>query len=552
MSELHSSFMYTLAGIAMFLYGMTLVSGNLQNLAANRIQKLLTKISNNHFFGFLVGILLALLIQSSGAVTAMLVGLASAGVVTLTQVMSVILGAAVGTTFVVQLLSLKVAQFGMAIFTFSFIVYFLTARRSLKLSMSVLMGFGLIFWGLELIGVGTSVLKDVALFADLILFFKDNPMMTILATAFFTAVVHSSAVVIGFAISLAGTDLISLTDACYWVYGANIGTTVTALLASTGGNYMGKRVAWAHCFFKVTGVALFYFLTPYFVLVIETGVLERDIANTHTIFNILSAVLLFAFIPYGVKLIQKLITPSSKEKEFSVKFLRNVDRQNSSVALSQAEREVMRMGDIVLSMIKDSFLLFKKYDPDLAKSIRKRDDYLDLLNHEINLFVADCFENFDTIDERKWMRIMAVATDLESVGDVIDNSLREMALKKHNSKLYFSDEGLKELKNFHGLVYRNSVLAMSCFQVEDLVLAKKVIAKKRDIREIERKLRHSHMERLVAGKKQSISTSSIHLDILSELRRIIGLMSHQAYVLVKKQTGLNRLGDQFGDGSSKD
>lgn len=536
--ELHSSFMYAFAGTSVFLLGMSIASESLQKLAANRIRDFLGKLSDKPYMGVLVGMALTFVIQSSGAVTSMLVGLGSAGVISLRQVMSVLLGTAVGTTLTVQLLSLNVAQFGLPVFSVAFVFYFLSRKRTLKHVMSVLMGFGLIFWGLELIGVGTQALRTSNIFMEFLGYLKLYPLATIALTAAFTAVVHSSAVTIGFAMTLAGSGMISLTDAMYWVYGANIGTTATALLASIGGNYVGRQVAWAHCFYKLLSVLVFFIFTEQFVQLIHFETAQRNVANAHTIFNLLAALVFYPFIGKGADLIEKLFAPSGSEKKFSVKFLDRSNFHSTSVAVAHAERELLRMGDIVASMVRDSFKLLIDENIDLEESIQERDNRVDLLNKEINMFLAQFIDESSDLP-REVFRIMNFATDLESVGDVIDNTLLDLARKKHSLKLQFSESGVKNLAEIYELVYEATTLSLSCFQLKSQDLASKVIYLKREVRKRERSFRESHLERLIKGNPDSIKTSSIHLDSLSEYRHIAGLMSNHVYSLLKEEDQYN-------------
>jgi phosphate:Na+ symporter len=255
----------------------------------------------------------------------MLVGLGSAGVFGLQQVMSVILGSTVGTTFTVQLLSLNVAQYGLPIFAVSFTIFFLAKNRILKQVMATAMGFGLIFFGLEMIGFGTQELRNVQTFSAFLRSLNENPFLALLVTATFTGIVHSSAVTIGFAMALTVSGQISLVDAVYWVYGANIGTTATALLASFGGNYVGRQVAWAHCFYKIVSVLLFLPFTEQLANLFGSDSPQRDLANIHTAFNVGAAAVFYPFIKHGSRLIEKVFPPSESEKEFTVKFL---DRGN--------------------------------------------------------------------------------------------------------------------------------------------------------------------------------------------------------------------------------
>lgn len=531
----YSSVLITLAGIAFFLFGMQLASDNLQKLMANRMRDLMTKLVHKPYLGVILGMSLTLMIQSSGAVTSMLVGLGSAGVITLRQVMSVLLGTAIGTTFTVQLLSFNIAQFGLPIFTMAFTIYFLNRKRTVRSVCGVFMGFGLIFFGLEVIGLGTIALRELSYFMESLSFLSDNPLYTIIITSVFTAIVHSSAVTIGFAMTLAATNMISLTDAVFWVYGANIGTTATALLASAGGNYVGRQVAWAHCLYKVISVFAFYFFTEAFAELMSTGALERDVANIHTVFNIVAAASFYPFIQYGAKAIEKLIAPTKADKIFGAKYLNRSDFESITVAIAHAERELLRMGDIVATMIRDSIDLFKDEDPELMESIRERDTQVDILNKEINLFIANYINEAKDLETRQFMRIMSYAVDLETAADVIDNSLYDMAQKKHALKLEFSEEGWAELMDLYQEVSQIAPLSISCFQLQDPKLAKQILDTKRKIRKMEKKMRQTHLERIVRGKTESINTSSIHLDVLSDYRRIVGLLSSHIYSILKDE-----------------
>ncbi len=520
---------------------MSIASENLQKLAANRIRDLIGVLSKTPFYGVVLGIGLTLMIQSSGAVTSMLVGLGSAGVITLQQVMSVILGTTIGTTFTVQLLSLNVAKYGMAIFAFTFPVYFLTKRRVLRTSMAVFMGFGLIFWGLDLIAQGTETLKHVETFIGVLDYLKANPFMAVALAAFFTAVVQSSAVTIGFAMSLAASGSIQLPDAIYLVLGANIGTTATALIAASGGNYVGRQVAWAHCLYKITSMFMFLPFVNLMAQYMPGSGVEREIANVHTFINILAAAVFFPFIHYGARFVEKTFPPSAAEKEFSVKYLRRGDWESISVAMAHAEREVLRMADIVLDMLNKSLDMFRDEDPDLEKSIRARDDRVDLLNREISLFLTQHMEGATGDSLQQMVRLISFVSDLEAAADVIDNNLLDLAKKKHTLRVEFSKDGWKDLEEIHAAVTHVASLSISCFQRQDKDLAAKVVFHKRSIRKLEKRMRESHIERLVQRRQESINTSSIHLDVLGEYRRIVGLLSNHAYGYLKDTDKYNLL-----------
>lgn len=515
------------------MFGMQLASDNLQKLAADRIREIITTLARRPIWGVALGVLLTIILQSSGAVTSMLVGLGSARVIGLSQVMSVILGTAIGSTFTVQVISFNVAQYGLPVFVFSFLVYFMAKKRVITTTMAVGMGFGLIFWGMELIAWGTDELRHVQVFNSLIENMKANPIYAVILTSFFTALIHSSAVTIGFAMSLAGSGLISLEDSVYWVFGANVGTTATALIASIGGNYVGRQVAWAHCFYKVTSMMLFLPFAQELANMLGTGAIERDIANVHTVYNLAAAAIFYPLIHKGARLVELLFPPTEAEKEYTVRYINKGDWASPSVVLAHAERELMRMADIVQTMLQDSLKMFRKDDPDLFESIRRRDDRVDMLHREINLYLAQHLEAAPAPIQLAMMRVMTFSADLESTADVIDNMLLDLASKKHALKVDFSEEGWRELEQIHEAGMLVASLSLSCFQRQDHELARKVLFHKRSIRRLEKRFRESHISRLVKGRPETIHTSSIHMDVLGEYRRIVGLLSGHVYSLVK-------------------
>ncbi|MCB0393039.1 MAG: Na/Pi cotransporter family protein [Bdellovibrionales bacterium] len=527
-----SALVTLLGGVAVFMFGMNLASDHLKRLAENRVRDLLGRISNRNYLSIFVGVLLTIILQSSGAVTSLLVSLGRAKVVTLMEVMGVIIGTAIGSTLTVQLISFKVTEFGFGIFAFSFAVYFVVQKSIPKSIASVCMGFGMIFWGLQLMSDGTNVLRENTFLLSAFKTLNDFPIWTMLITTAFTGFVHSSAVVIGLAMSLATSGIITFHDAMYWVYGANIGTTSTALLAAIGGNYVGRRVAWAHFWYKVGSVLVLIGFTSQFVELVDSfsANIGRGIANAHTLFNILAAVIFYPFIPLGVKLITKYIVPKESEQDFKVKFLED-KIEEPLVVIAQARREALRMADIVSAMVCDSITLFKSYNVDLTTSIGDRDNQVDLLHREIKMHLVDLSRIKGLGSDI--LELIDFTSDLESAADVVDGGLRRLASKKHRLKLEFSKEGWSDLTQLYSGVIDLMKLSIASFELRDKELAEKVISKKRELRKLERRLRESHIERLNRRLKESMNTSEIHLDVLAEFRRISGLITNHAYNIIE-------------------
>ncbi|MBX3023163.1 MAG: Na/Pi cotransporter family protein [Bdellovibrionales bacterium] len=529
----HSSLVTTLGGVALFILGMSMASENLQKIAADRIRDIVTTLAKKPFWGLGLGVGLTMILQSSGAVTSLLVGLGSAGVIGTQQVMSVILGSAIGSSLVVQVLSFDILRFGLPFFAISFFVFWFSKRRIVKTCAAAAMGFGLLFYGLEVIRLGTEELRNVEIFQTFIKALSATPLYTVLLTAFFTALVASSAVTISIGMLLTLHGIITLEDAMYWIFGANIGTTATALIASAGGNYVGRQVAWAHTFYKVASVALFIPFSPYIAEFFSSGQPTRDVANINTAFNLAAALIFYPFLGYGARLIERLFPPSPHEMQFSVKYLNKKDWESPSVVLAHAEREALRMADIVTSMIEDSLKMFRTDDPELVENMRRRDDRADLLARELNLYLAQQIDQAPDGIREQMLKLMYFVTDLEAAADVVDNQLLELAQKKHHFKVDFSEDGWRELNELSSAVGQIAHMAIACFQTQDKDLAAKVIFHKRNIRRLEQKMRESHMTRLVKGTPESIRTSSIHLDVLGEYRRIVGLLSNHVYSLLK-------------------
>lgn len=515
------------------MLGMSLASENLQKLASDRIRDIVTTLAKKPFWGLFLGVGLTMILQSSGAVTSLLVGLGSAGVITLPQVMSVILGTAVGSTLVVQALSFDIARFGLPVFAVFFFIHFLSRKRVVRNFSAAVMGFGLIFFGLELIRWGTADLRNMDHFRDFVQALNENPLYAVGITALFTGIVHSSAVTISIAMTFTAAGMISLTDSMYWIFGANVGTTATALIAATGGNYVGRQVAWAHALYKIASVVL---VLPFIGLLVDwfgTSTAERDVANLNTIYNLFAVVAFYPFIGAGVRVVENLFPPREDEKEFSVQYLNKRDWESPSVVMAHAEREALRMADIVTGMIEDSLKVFRSEDPDLVESLRRRDDQADLLARELNLYLAGQIDKAPEGLRKQMLRLMYFVTDLEAAADVVDNQLLELASKKHNLKVDFSDEGWRDLQELSNAVHQIAQMSIACYQTQDKDLAAKVVFHKRNIRRLEQKMRESHMTRLVKGTPESIRTSSIHLDVLGEYRRIVGLLSNHVYTLLK-------------------
>lgn len=524
----NSFFILLISGVALFLYGMGLASSSLEKIMAGKITNLLNRLSQSKFLAILTGVVLTTLMQSSGAVTSMLVGLGSARVVNLRQVMGVIIGTAIGTTLTVQLISLDLSQYALPVFAIAFAFYFKAKKTVFKNLSLTAMGFALLFLGLKLVSVSAHHFAENPMLTEFFQSVRDNPGYSLLISIVFCAFVQSSAITIGLAMSLAAVKAITFYDAMIWVYGANIGTTSVALIAAAGGNYIGRQVAWAHFFYKTISVVIFYPFTQLFIdfLMSFDTTISRSIANAHLVFNIVSAILFFPFINKGAALIEKMF-PKSASEEFGTEFVNMDNYQSSALAVSYANREIMRTADIVLGMIKDSIRLFETNDPKDFDSIKDRDNKVDFLYRETKMFLLDHANKSNTVVHQNIMNMIMLLSDLERAADAIDINILALAIKKNALKLEFSSEGWHEIRGMHEQVVKVAAMAINSYQQRELCDA--AIQLKRELAKLEITFRENHISRLNRGLNSSINTSSIHLDLLSEYRRIASLLVNHAY-----------------------
>lgn len=519
-----------LGGVAMFLYGMTLASHSLEKLMAGRISLLLNKLASSQFLAIVVGISLTTLLQSSGAVTSMLVGLGSARVISLQQVMGVVIGTAIGSTITVQLISFNLGQYALPLLIVAFSIHFFSKKAGIKTFASGLIGFAFLFLGMELISSAAHYFTQQESLQQYIQAMKENPHLSLFIAILFCALVQSSAVTVGLVMTLTQTGAISLSDALFWVYGANIGTTSIALMAAIGSNHIGKQVAWAHFFYKTMSVGIFLIgpVHEYFVRFIESFQTNasRQVANGHLFFNLISAAVFFPFIKPAAKFIEKLF-PKDPKEDFTAEYLSMNNYQSSALAVSYAHREIMRTADIVLSMILDSLNLFDRADPALIESIKDRDNKVDYLYRETKMFLLDHANKSATAVHQNIMSMIMFLSDLERAADSIDINLLTLAIKKNALKLEFSQEGWDEIKAMHAQVVRVASLAINAYNNREM--CEEAIRLKRELSKLEFQLRENHITRLNRGLRESINTSSIHLDLLSEYKRIASLLCSHAY-----------------------
>ncbi len=529
----------TLAGgLAIFLHGLSLTREGLQILAGEKLRTILFALVNNRVVGLLSGAVVTTLIQSSTATTVMLVGFAASSLMTLPQAMAVLLGADLGTTVTVQIISFRVSSYALAIVALGFAVRFVSKKRRNKYIGEALMGFGLLFFGMKLMGDATLPLRASPAFAEALEYLASRPFAGIAGAAAATVLMQGSAPTIGLLIAMASSGSMSLAAAVPMVLGANIGTTITPMIAAAGAPAEGKRVAFAHAFFKLLGVAIFLpFLGPFGRLVAHTAVgTSRQIANAHTLFNVFSSLAFLPFVNVGATLVRRWYSPPEETEPFRPRYLDPRAIESPALAFGNAHREFLRMADIVDEMVKDCIRCFEENDLDLAADIEARDDKVDILNREIRFYLAKLGQELMTPEQaERQLDLISLSNDVENAGDLVNKNILALARKKIAHGLAFSREGWSEIVDFHAKVCENFSLALVAFSTGDEEIARKVLRHRIKLVDIENELKEKHIARLNQGLRESLETSSMHLDLLAYLRRINGYVGNLAAAVVTRK-----------------
>jgi phosphate:Na+ symporter len=505
----------------------------LQRAAGTRLRHVLSTLTGDRFRALLVGAGVTAVLQSSSATTVMLVGFASAGLLTLRQTIGVILGADIGTTVTVQLLAFNLLGFAPLVVFLGWLVYVAFGGTVRYIGQAIL-GFGFLFLGMKLIADGTEPLKQSPLFGDLFAALLGQPLLLLLLAAVFSAIVRSSAATIGIALSFAVSGLLNVDGAMPIIFGANVGTAATALIASIGANAEARRVAAAHAIFKVVGVLIFLPLSVQFADLVRQTSSDpaRQIANAHSLFNLLLALLFLPFTRIAADVFTRLI-PDTGRTEMGAMYLNPNVLDTPSVALGQAVREVLRMGDAALQSLREAIVVFARDDDQLMKQVIRRDDLIDRLEEDIKQYVVKLGEHELTEEQsQRESALLFTVVNLEEIGDVIEKELMELADKKIRGHYRFSAQGWQEITDLHRMVVENLELALSAVATQDHSIAEKVIRHKSNINLMERRLRQTHMQRLHEGLRETIDTSSIHLDVLAGLKRVNSLVAGIAYAVL--------------------
>lgn len=514
-----------MGGLGLFLFGMNLMGDGLQKSAGSKLKKIIELLTSNTIMGVLVGMVVTMVIQSSSATTVMVVGFVNAGIMTLGQAIGVIMGANIGTTITAQLVSLDVDFLAPVALGIGIVIYMFSKKPKNRHIAEILIGFGILFTGMDFMKDAVKPLAGYQGFTDMLVSFGHKPILGVLMGFAITAIVQSSSASMGMLIALASQGLIPITAALPILYGENIGTCVTSLISSIGASRNARRAAIMHLTFNIIGSLIFMFLLsgPIVKLVtyLDPNDAARQIANAHTLFNVLNVLILLPFAKLIVKLAMKLVPEnySEEDDEKAVKYIDDRMIETPSIALSNTVKEILRMGYKAKDSLNLSMEALLERSKDKAELSFKREKLINELQKSILNYLLKLSKASLNDDSREAVDgLFNTVNDIERIGDHAEN-IAELAQSSIEFQQGFSDEGKAELINMYNKVISAYTYALEAMRTSNVDLACKVIKMEEQVDIMEKSCRANHMKRLNANSC-SIDNGVIYLDVVSNLERV--------------------------------
>ena len=464
-----------IGGIGLFFIGMRFMSEGLQKAAGDRMRRILETLTNNRIVAVFVGLTVTSIIQSSSATSVMTVSFANAGLMTLQQAIGVVLGANIGTTITAQIIAFKIHHYALPAIGLGVGLRLFAKNPKWKSIGEVIMGFGMLFYGLSLMKDAMNPLKDSPMIREIFVKFDGNPLFGVLVGTIFTVMMQSSSVTIGITMALAASGLLSFYGSIVLILGDNIGTTITAQLASIGTNTTARRTALAHTLFNVFGVCYILLLFPYFLklvdrltpgnpdLLITTATqverfglelgdkpyIARHIAMAHTLFNITNTIIFLPLLGVLARIASWMIPQRKEEEEFHLVYLNTKFVDSPPMAIEQARNETVRMGKISLAMLDEVMEAFFANTTKGLEQVRMKEGIVDLLQREIISFLVRTSQgSLSPEDSKEINSIIHMADNIERIGDHAEN-LCDLAERKARLKLPFTEIAMNDIREIY-------------------------------------------------------------------------------------------------------
>lgn len=535
-------------GLALFLYGMDKMTEALKIVAGNRMRDILARLTKNRFVGAITGSLVTAIIQSSSVTTVIMVGFVSAGLVSMAQCISVIIGANIGTTITAQILAFKVTKAALIILAGGFLMYFTAKKEKIRQYGAMIMGLGLIFFGMNVMSDAMRPLRSYQPFLD-IMVSMDNAFLAVFVGALFTALVQSSSATTGIVIVMASQGLVSLPAAIAIAFGANIGTCATAALSVIGKPREAVRIAVVHTLFNVAGVLIWIKFIPELIEVVKyispssgTGVgkaateAPRQIANAHTVFNVVNALIFIWFTPQIARLVEWLVPDKPIDDEIKIKPSMLIDELLStpSLAIARCRLEIGSVADKFDKMFRRSLSVVLKGDQEELQELADADEEIDILHRYIIEYLGKIgTQKLDDVQTEEVMTLMEVINLFENMGDIIEKRLVSTGQKMQEEGIVVSGVTQKLLEKYHSkvaLAVSNTAMAV---RERRSNWAHEVNNMKRGVAELTGRAARHQAERLVVDEPNRLVTYTREIEIIENFSQVFRLCRRVSKLMIR-------------------
>ena len=521
-------------GLGMFLYGMEMMSDGMKMTAGNSMRSILKKLTSNRFIAVFVGAFITMIIQSSSATTVMLVSFVNSGLLNFVQALGVILGSNIGSTVTAQIVAFKVTDYALLLIAVGSIMALFSKKDSAKHIGFVILGFGLLFYGMKVMSDTMKPLRTDPTF-NIILTSFENPFLGIIAGAVFTALIQSSSATTGIVITLASSGSITLEAGIPLILGANIGTCITALLAGLKATRDAKRVAIGHVLFNVIGVLVFCFWIPVFADLVAqtTDNVPRQIANAHTIFNIVSTMLFIPFAPFISRTIIRYFPDKEKLRNIEKPAILNLDEKVLSyptAAINNAQAEisgVVGLTERVVGSLVPPFITDKDQSDvenpelNLITGLHQRLEKIKYLNDNIsNYLIKISQQDLTSHQSREVFALVSATNYLNSINDTVKLKFENLIGKKESLDEGFSDAAQEEILVYHAKLLKQIKRLNKYFAKYDRAKATKIMKKGKKYKSLEEKYRLEHFKRVSSNVSVSVATHQLHVELMDMLKQI--------------------------------
>ena len=539
-------------GLALFLAGLELLSKGMKLAAGETLKHVLSQLTTNRFLGALTGSFVTGVLNSSSVTTVLVVGFVTAGVMTLAQSVGVIMGANIGSTITAQILAFNVSQYALLPVAIGFFMIFAGKREAIKHYGMMLMGLGLVFYGMGVMSDGMNPLRNYEPFLE-ILKRMENPALGILAGAVFTGLVQSSAATVGIAIAMASEGLLSLPAGIALALGANIGTCVTALMAALGKPVEAVRAAVVHVMFNVMGVLIWIAFIPVLADIAVwispsnpelegtarmAAELPRQIANANTMFNVINTLIFIGFTAGFARLAERMVPekPEPVGMIIEPKYLDNTVLQAPSLALERVRLELGRAGEITEQMLKDWPSAILNRDQKKLDEIAKRDDQVDILEAAILEYLSRIRQELLTEQESNdHQALMTMTITLENIADVIEIDLMDLAKQYFKIEHESSETTMRLLRGTYDAVVKAVSLTVQAIRDNDQTAAEEVMRMNNEIKRLSAEMLARKSERLGRKESKYLAAARIDISFIDKMNRIYSLTKRIAREVLPKE-----------------